>query len=84
LLGHAALLPAALRANGVEEFLADDEVTASDLRDLCLKMENPGLQEIRDSCADLSVPGMKRIIQRKPRAPSPKVSISTRMIFPTR
>ena len=36
-----------------EEFLADEEVTASDLRDLCLKMESPGLQEIRDACADL-------------------------------
>lgn len=53
LLGHAALLPAALRANSVEEFLVDEEVTAGALRDLCLKMENPGLQEIRDACADL-------------------------------
>jgi hypothetical protein len=53
LLGHATLLPAALRANSVEEFLADEEVTAGALRDLCLKMENPGLQEIRDACADL-------------------------------
>jgi len=52
LLGQAALLPAALRAGNVEEFLADDEVTAADLRDLCLKMERPGLQEIRDACAD--------------------------------
>jgi hypothetical protein len=53
LLGHVALLPAALRANSVEEFLADPEVTTAALRDLCLKMENPGLQEIRDACADL-------------------------------
>lgn len=30
LLGHAALLPAALRANSVEEFLVDEEVTAGD------------------------------------------------------
>ncbi|KAH6692878.1 hypothetical protein BKA61DRAFT_637651 [Leptodontidium sp. MPI-SDFR-AT-0119] len=52
-LGHAALLPAALRASSLEDFLADEEVTASALRDLCLKMENPGLQEIRDACADL-------------------------------
>ncbi|KAF4615552.1 hypothetical protein G7Y89_g15309 [Cudoniella acicularis] len=37
----------------VEEFLADKEVTASALRDLCLKMERPALQEIRDACADL-------------------------------
>lgn len=53
LLGHAALLPAALRANSVEEFLADPEVTTAALRDICLKMENPSLQEIRDACADL-------------------------------
>lgn len=53
LLGHAALLPAALHANSLEEFLADPGVTPGALRDLCLKMENPGLQEIRDACADL-------------------------------
>jgi hypothetical protein len=53
LLGHAALLPAALRADSVETFLSDPEVTESALRDLCLKMERPGLQEIRDACADL-------------------------------
>lgn len=52
-LSHAALLPAALRANSIEELLADDEVTNTDLRDLCLKMEQPGLQELRDACADL-------------------------------
>lgn len=52
LLGHAALLPAALRANTVEEFLADQEVTTGELRDLCLNMENPSLQDIRDACAD--------------------------------
>ncbi|CZR66639.1 uncharacterized protein PAC_16540 [Phialocephala subalpina] len=43
----------ALRANSVEEFLADEEVTAGALRDLCLNMENLGLQEICDACADL-------------------------------
>ncbi|TVY87687.1 hypothetical protein LAWI1_G006032 [Lachnellula willkommii] len=53
LLGHATLLPAALRANTVDEFLADEEVSTSALRDICLKMERPGLQEIRDACADL-------------------------------
>ena len=53
LLGHAALLPAALRADSVEAFLNDPEVTELALRDLCLKMERPGLQEIRDACADL-------------------------------
>lgn len=53
LLGHATLLPAALRAESVEAFLAASEVTEAALRDLCLKMENPGPQEIRDACADL-------------------------------
>jgi hypothetical protein len=53
LLSHAALLPAALRAKSVEEFLSDEEVTPAALRDLCLRMESPGLQEIRDACADL-------------------------------
>ena len=54
LLSHATLLPAALKATSVEEFLLDKDVTDTDLRDLCLKTENPGLQEIRDACADLS------------------------------
>ena len=53
LLSHASLFPAAVRANSVEEFLNDNEVHDSDLRDLCLKMEKPGLQEVRDACADL-------------------------------
>ena len=53
LLSHATVLPAALRAANVEEFLNDKEVSDTDLRDLCLKMDNPGLQEIRDACADL-------------------------------
>lgn len=53
LLSHANLFPAAVQANSVEEFLNDKEVHDSDLRDLCLKMENPGLQEVRDACADL-------------------------------
>jgi hypothetical protein len=53
LLGHVTLLPAALRANNVKEFLADPQVTTAALRDICLKMENPGLQDIRDACADL-------------------------------
>jgi hypothetical protein len=51
-LGHPTLLPIALRANSVEEFFADAEVTGAALRDICLKMEKPGLQEIRDACAD--------------------------------
>ena len=53
LLSHATLLPNALRASSVQEFLDDSEVTDADLRDLCLKMDNPDLQEIRDACADL-------------------------------
>lgn len=53
LLSQTALLPAALKADSVEEFLADPEVTGATLRDLCLRMENPALQDIRDACADL-------------------------------
>lgn len=52
LLGHSTLLPAALRADSVEAFLADAEVTEPALRDLS-KMENSGVQNIRDTCADL-------------------------------
>ncbi|VUC25117.1 unnamed protein product [Clonostachys rosea] len=53
-LAHASLLPAALRASNVEEFLQDAETTDSDLRDLCLKVEAPTLQNIRDACADFA------------------------------
>jgi hypothetical protein len=53
LLSHASLLPAALRASSVEEFLNDADIPTADLRDLCMKMEQPGLQEIRDACADM-------------------------------
>ena len=53
LLSHAAALPAAMKANSIDEFLNDKEVTDTDLRDLTLKIDNPGLQEIRDACADL-------------------------------
>ena len=53
LLSHATVLPAAIRANSIEEFLSDKDVTDTDLRDLALKMDKPGLQEIRDACADL-------------------------------
>lgn len=53
LLGHATLLPAALRAENIDGFLNDATVTNADLRDLCLKMEQPGLQQLRDACADL-------------------------------
>ncbi|KAL8800251.1 MAG: hypothetical protein Q9182_005307 [Xanthomendoza sp. 2 TL-2023] len=53
LLSQATVLPAAIRASSVDEFLSDPEVTDTDLRDLALKLDNPGLQEIRDACADL-------------------------------
>lgn len=53
LLSNAALLPAALKAETVEEFLDNKDLSTADLRDLCLKMEQPPLQEVRDACADL-------------------------------
>lgn len=53
LLSYATVLPAAIQADSVEEFLNDSDVADKDLRDLALKMDNPGLQEIRDACADL-------------------------------
>ncbi|KAF4975727.1 hypothetical protein FZEAL_7503 [Fusarium zealandicum] len=54
LLGQASMLPAALRAGSVHEFLHDAEVVETDLRDLCLKVEEPTLQNIRDACADFA------------------------------
>ncbi|KAF7546260.1 hypothetical protein G7Z17_g8560 [Cylindrodendrum hubeiense] len=54
LLAQASMLPAALRASSVQEFLQDAEIAESDLRDLCLKVEKPSLQEIRDACADFA------------------------------
>ncbi|KAL6882312.1 hypothetical protein HDV57DRAFT_509473 [Trichoderma longibrachiatum] len=54
LLAQASMLPAALRAGSVEEFLDDAELVDSDLRDICLKLEDPSLQEIRDACADFA------------------------------
>ena len=54
LLGHAAVLPAAIKANSVDDFLNNKDVADTDLRDLAIKLDNPGLQEIRDACADLS------------------------------
>ena len=53
ILAHATVLPAAVEANNVESFLNNKDVTDTDLRDLAIKMDNPGLQEIRDACADL-------------------------------
>lgn len=54
LLAQASMLPAALRATSVPEFLHDSGIAESDLRDLCLKVEKPSLQEIRDACADFA------------------------------
>ncbi|WZH49461.1 Mfs allantoate protein [Fusarium acuminatum] len=53
-LVQASLLPAALRAASVDEFLNDTSVAESDLRDLCLKVAEPTLQDIRDACADFA------------------------------
>ncbi len=53
LLAHATVLPAAVKASSVDDFLNSSEVTDTDLRDLAIKLDNPGLQEIRDACADL-------------------------------
>ncbi|KAJ4003640.1 hypothetical protein NW752_011065 [Fusarium irregulare] len=53
-LSQASLLPAALRANSVQEFLEDSTIAEADLRDLCLKVAEPTLQNIRDACADFA------------------------------
>ncbi|EXK24719.1 hypothetical protein FOMG_18573 [Fusarium oxysporum f. sp. melonis 26406] len=53
-LSQVSLLPAALRANSVQEFLEDTTVAESDMRDLCLKVAEPTLQDIRDACADFA------------------------------
>jgi hypothetical protein len=52
LLSYAAMLPAALRAESVQAFMADNDVKTADLRDVCLRFERPTLQEVRDACAD--------------------------------
>ncbi|KAF2197150.1 hypothetical protein GQ43DRAFT_484368 [Delitschia confertaspora ATCC 74209] len=52
LLAHASLFPIALQANSIEEFLDNELVTGENLRDLCLKLERPKLQDVRDACAD--------------------------------
>lgn len=54
ILSHATLLPAALRAKSIEEFIEDPSISHSNLRDLCLKVEHPKLQELRDACADFA------------------------------
>ncbi|KAJ8107718.1 hypothetical protein OPT61_g8673 [Boeremia exigua] len=52
LLTQSTLLPAALKAESIEDFIGKEEVTREHLRDLCLKLERPVLQDVRDACAD--------------------------------
>jgi hypothetical protein len=52
ILSQITLLPAALESDSIEEFLNRSEVTREHLRDLCLKLERPRLQDVRDACAD--------------------------------
>jgi hypothetical protein len=52
LLAQSTLFPAALKAESIEDFIGKEEVTRENLRDLCLKLERPGLQDVRDACAD--------------------------------
>lgn len=54
LLSYPKLFPLALRADSIEQFLQNTSITLPDLRDVCLRLEQPTLQEIRDACADLS------------------------------
>lgn len=52
LLSQATLLSIALETDSIEDFLERSEVTREHLRDLCLKLERPNLQDVRDACAD--------------------------------
>lgn len=52
LLAHSTLLSAALTAESIDDFIGKEEVTREHLRDLCLKLERPVLQDVRDACAD--------------------------------
>jgi AcrR family transcriptional regulator len=54
LLSHPKLLPAALRAADIDDFLSDTSISEADLRDLCLRVERPSLQALRDACADFA------------------------------
>lgn len=47
-----------MRASSLEDFFSDPEFPRSELRDLCLKLEQPSLQEIRDACADFARGGV--------------------------
>lgn len=52
LLRDPVLLPAAQKASSLDDFFNNPEVKTQELRDLCLKLEEPQLQDIRDACAD--------------------------------
>ncbi|KAI4669806.1 uncharacterized protein J4E79_000084 [Alternaria viburni] len=52
LLASSALLPIALQAGSIEELLQSEGVTREHLRDVCLKLERPSLENMRDACAD--------------------------------
>jgi hypothetical protein len=52
LLRDVMLLAAAQKANSLDDFFNNPEVKTQELRDLCLKLEEPQLQDIRDACAD--------------------------------
>ncbi|KAL1603395.1 hypothetical protein SLS59_004492 [Nothophoma quercina] len=52
LLAQSTLLPIALKAESIEDFIDNEEVTREHLRNLCLKLERPQLQDVRDACAD--------------------------------
>lgn len=54
LLSHATLLPIATQVQSVADFLSHPDLQESDLRELCIRLENPSLQDVRDACADLS------------------------------
>lgn len=46
------LLRVALNKQSVDEFLKDEEVKNTDLRDLALALANPTLKQLRNACAD--------------------------------
>ncbi|KAH5505946.1 hypothetical protein HBI81_224330 [Parastagonospora nodorum] len=54
LLSQATLVPAALETDSIKDFLHRPEVIREHLRDLCLKLEQPGLQDMRDACTDFT------------------------------
>ena len=46
-----------MKAGSFDEFFNDRGVTDTDLRDLALKIDYPGLKDIRDACADFGREG---------------------------